>query len=265
MKKKTAAILAAAAVAVAGLAAAGAAAARSGAQDALFGGKRLSRALEKAGVESSRVEAILAQAREYRPEVLATWRQSKTALQGLASLSPSQGAEVAARVDELFGIAEGARAKLQQAVEQLASNLGAREKAALVLNLADRRARFANHECGEHAPLFMERLEERGILDAAELAAIQSQIDQTLPEICALREELKSGVGKLRAAVASRGTSDARIEQILAELKQNRHAAAALRTAAARNVVEKLEPRTLIDLAGKGVRLQRAAEVLAGF
>lgn len=226
----------------------------------MFLGKRIGHALEKAGVDPQRIEYLLAQAKTHRAELLTIWQERKAAVHEIARLSP-ESAELPAKVQTLLGMNVKNREQLRSIVEELGTQLSAREKATLVLNFADRMPK-PQGECGDRVERVLDRMEENELLSAAEATAVGAQLEQTTPELCGLREGLKAEVQNLRQTMEAKDATDAQIEAVIGRMKENRAAAAKLRTEALQDAVAQLTPATQIQIAGKLLRLHQAAELM---
>ena len=227
-------------------------------------GKKLAHCLETAGVDSARADALIAQVRSHKAELVSMWQEHKSALTDLAAMSPDQGSAVTAKVQTILDAHMKNRATFRGIIDEVAAQLAPREKAAVVLHIADRLEGFAGRSRFQPDRV-AERLADHELVTPAEAASIEIQLEASSPEIATLREDLKAGVQKLRSAVSDSKTSDADIEALLAQMRQNRETAGNLRHEAMHNVIAQLSPASQIAIAGKLVRVQQAAEVLLGF
>ena len=226
-------------------------------------GRRLTHELTRAGVEPARVESIVLQARTHRAELLEIYRSRKAALGEIAAMSPDQGAAVQAKVQQLLDSQQKDRETLRGIVQEISAQLTPREKANVVLKVADRLPRFGR-DCGSRVDDLVERLQDNEVLDATDAQTLQSELNRASPELCSARDALRADVKTLRDAVSKKETTDADLETLLAHLKQTHQSAAALRSETLRTVAAELSPAGQIAVAGRLLRLHAAAEALMG-
>jgi chromosome segregation ATPase len=224
-------------------------------------GKRIGRALEKAGVDEARIESILTQAKSHRAELISMWRERRAAMQALSEMSPEQADEVRGKVQALFEMSARNRETLKAYVEEAGSQLTAREKANLVLQVAGRFSKLQG-ACGSRIEGLIDRLEDSEALSAADISTIQSELEKAAPELCGLRDALRADLQKLREAVAAKDTTDATLETVLGRMKQTHESVSKLRTETLQSLAVQLSPASQIAIAGNLVRLHRAAAIL---
>jgi hypothetical protein len=263
MKTRRFSRFAIATLAVAALALTGLAVAHNRFGGGLLLGKRLEHALVRAGVDETRAQSIVAQAKTHRDELIAIWKERIEAVQAIAALSPDQGAVVQAKVQDLLASTEKDRATLHGILEEIGSQLSAPEKAKLVLNFADRIPRFGG-ECGSRIEGFVDRLEDNELVSQADAATIQTELEKAAPDLCNARDTLRGDVEKLRAAVGKPGGSDKEIEALLGQLKTDHEVVAKLRAETVQSLVGQLSPASQIAIAERLVRLHSAARVMMG-